>query len=55
MRVLFNSNSDDGDDNDDGDGSNSGGSGDNNGGNNGDDRGTYSLEGHMQALSLTPS
>ena len=54
VRVLSNSSSDDGedgDDNDDGDGS--GGDDDNNGGNNSADKGTYSLEGYMQILSLT--
>ena len=62
VRVLSNSSSDDGedsDDNDDSDGSNGGdgGSGDddNNEGNNSVDGETYSLEGHMQMLSLTSS
>ena len=54
VRILSSSSSDDGedgDDNDDNDGS--GGDDDNNEGNNSADRGTYSLEGHMQMLSLT--
>ena len=56
MRVLSSSNSDDsedGNDNDDSDGSDGGGGDDNNEGNNSADRGTYSLESHMQMLSLT--
>ena len=60
MRVLSSSSSDDGedgDDNDDSDGGDGGGGGDdNNEGNNSADGGTYgvtySLEGHMQMLSL---
>ena len=57
MRVLSSSSSEDGDDNDDSD-SNDGGNGgggddDNNGDNNNVGGGTYSLEGHMQGLSLT--
>ena len=45
MRVLSSSSSDDGEDGDDND--------DNNEGNNSIDGGTYSLEGHIQMLSLT--
>ena len=58
MRVLSSSNSDDGEDGDDddgGDGDDGGGGDDNNGGNNNTNRGTYSLEGHMQGLCLTSS
>ena len=57
MRVLSSSSSNDGedsDDNDDSDGSDGGGGDDdNNEGNNSVDGETYSLEGHMQELSLT--
>ena len=59
MRVISSSSSDDGengDDNDDSDGGDGdGGDDDNNEGNNSADGGTYSLEGHMQMLSLTSS
>ena len=51
VRVLFSSNSGDGEDGDD----DYDGGGDNNGGNNGADRETYNLEGHMQVLNLTSS
>ena len=59
MRVLSSSSSDDGEDGDDDDGDSSdggdggGGDDDNNEGNNSTNGGTYSLEGHMQMLSLT--
>ena len=58
MRVLSSSSSDDGegDDNDDSNGGDGGGvDDDNNEGNNSNGGGTYSLEGHMQMLSLTSS
>ena len=54
MRVLSSSSTDDGDDGDDNDDSDDDyGVDDNNEGNNSADGGTYSLEGHMQMLSLT--
>jgi len=55
--VLCSSSSDDGEDGDDNDyndgGNGDGGDDDNNEGYNSTDGGTYSLEGHMQMLSLT--
>ena len=58
VKILSSSTSDDGedgDDNDDSDDGDGGGGGDddNNEGNNNTDGRTYSLEGHMQMLSLT--
>ena len=54
MRVLSSSSSNDGEDVDDNDDSDGGsGDDDNNEGNNSTDGGTYSLERHMQMLSLT--